>query len=178
MEFDVRLTRPDGTTYAQSRYPVNGEPFDVWRVRVDLNGRGQSAPLAGTWQLSMALGSAAPCTYGLRVEQGTQVAATPSRTSFDPNYTYSITVSWALLQDAEQGAVFLMRLVMPNGTVASTGDMYISEYTTSGTEFLSLPFCYRSSFTSSDSCQYGAYRVEVLKNGQTIMSIPIDGYKP
>ena len=178
VDFGVKLARPDGTAFTDSPFVATGQSFNTWRVKIDLRGRGQLAPLAGDWRLSMAMGTAAPCTFGVRVEAGTLISATPSRTSFDPNGTYSISLAWALLQDVETGASLTARLLMPNGSVASTDVMYISEYTTSGTEFLTLPFCYRSSFITSDTCVYGTYRVEILKNQQVIVSIPIEGFKP
>ena len=76
----------------------------------------------------------------------------------------------------EAGATLSARLVTPSGSVASTGSMYVSDYTTSGTAFLTLPFCYRLS--TSDTCVYGTYRLEILKNQQVVVSIPVRGVQP
>lgn len=173
----VRLARPDGTLYVDSPYEETGQPFITWKVKIDLRGRGQSAPMAGDWVLSMGLGETQPCSFGVRVERGTPMSLSVTSTSFDPYYTYGIYVSWALLQDYETGAQFSARLVMPNGTVTSTSPIYVSDYSTSGSEYLSLPYCFRSTYSGSDSCVYGTYRVELLKGSEVIASLPIEGRK-
>lgn len=178
VNFSVKLQRPDGSLYADSPYEQTGQAFGRWKVRIDLKGRGQTAPLAGDWRLSMALGSASPCTFGVRVEKGTQLSLTPSRTTFDPYYTYSLTLSWSLLQDIEVGAGLSARLVGPNGNVISTSTLLLSDYTTSGTEYLITSSCFRSSFSSVDTCTYGTYRIEIVKNGQALASVSIDAVKP
>lgn len=178
LTFTVKMLRPDGSLYVDSPYEQTGQPFARWRVKIDLKGRGETAPVAGDWRLSVALDSASPCTFGVRVETGTVVSLTPSRTSFDPYYTYGLTVAWSLVQDVDPAAVLAARLIAPNGNIVSTSSMFISEYSTSGTEYLSTPFCYRSSFSSTDTCTYGTYRIEVVKDGQVIASVPVEAFKP
>jgi hypothetical protein len=41
-----------------------------------------------------------------------------------------------------------------------------------------LPFCFRSSFSTTDTCQYGTYRVDVIRDGVVIASALLTGAKP
>lgn len=174
----VRLDRPDGFSYFDETFSESGTAFELWRVPVNLAGRNGVAPMAGDWTLTMGVGTTPACTFGVRVEQGTRVSLTPSRTSFDPNYTYSLSGNWALLQDVPGTESLVARLISPIGATVSTDDLYLSDYTTSGTFYLTTPICTRSVFSDSDTCVYGMYRIEITRGSTVLASAQVEAYRP
>jgi hypothetical protein len=177
MAIAAQVFRPDGTVFSQGAWDESGKTFPAYRVRYDLRGRNASAPIAGMWRASMTLNGAGPCVYTIPVDQrASPVDISPNVTEFDPYFAYSISVPWKLIQDVPPSANIQLRLITPSGSTADTELLFISDYSTSGTAFLSLPFCSR--FLTTDTCQYGAYRIEVLSSGSLVASTSLTGKKP
>jgi hypothetical protein len=170
-----RLLRPDGTVYSEGDFDNSGKRSPGARVRYSLEGANGLAPLGGDWTLEGTLNGAATCRYAIKLERLLNpLELTLSKTQFDPYNTYSITVGWRLLQEVEAGARLAIRLMTPVGLVYSTTALYLSA--SSGSEYLPTPFCSR--YPAVDTCAYGAYRVEVLRDGLVVGSLTLTGYKP
>lgn len=172
------LARPDGTRYGEGAWDESGKSFALYRVKWDLKGRGELPPAGGEWKATVTLNDGTPCSYGVRVERRLNpLEVSTSATQFDPYWTYFLSVSWRLVQDVESTASLQLRLVTPMGLTADTETLFINDYSTSGTASLFLPSCFRSSFTTTDTCLYGTYRIDVMRDGVVVGSLSLTGVK-
>ncbi len=172
-----RLLRPDGTVYGDDTFDNTGQRYSGYRVKYSVKGSNGVAPMGGDWKYEVTLNGGPACTYAIKVDRlSNPLELTLSKTQFDPYYTYSVTVGWKLLQDVESTAALMLRLVTPNGAVSSTQSPYISSYSTSGTAYLSTPFCSR--YSTIDTCQYGTYRIDVVRDGLAVAGVELTGFKP
>lgn len=172
-----RLIRPDGTVFSTDSFDNSGQRYQGAGVRYSLRGPADLAPQGGFWKAEGRLNNGPPCTYEFKVERLLNpLSLTPSRTQFDPYSTFSISVEWRLLQEIESTGTLALRLVAPNGSVAYTSMLYVSSFTTTGSALLLTPFCSR--FSTVDTCQYGTYRVDVVRDGLVVGSVTLTGVSP
>ena len=169
----VRILKPDGTVYSENTYPPQSStPFQWWSLSLNLAGSGSLAPMGGTWTSEVSIDGSQTKTYAfnvVRLPNPFELSLTPAAT-FNPEYTYSIYLSWSQKQEVPSNDTFTAELISPSGAIKSTQTLSYLNLLRSGTEFLSPGYCYSSTYTKTTSCEYGTWTVNVRRSGTLIWS--------
>lgn len=174
ISLSYRVLRPDGTVYSTDTF-TGDSGYLGFRVKYPLTGSGTMAPQGGFWKIEGRLNNGQPCAHEFKVDRlANPLELTLPQATFDPYWTFSLTVGWRLLQEVETNGRLAIQLVTPNGNVHSTSTVY--PILGSGSAFLSTPFCSR--FSTIDTCQYGTYRIDVVRDGAIVASATLTGVKP
>ena len=171
------MDRPDGTEYSSGTFDASGTTYSAYSVKFHLAGTNGLGLKGGNWPAYVALNDGSPCSFALQVQtlfNPMNISVSPAQ--FDPYSAFELAVTWQLTQEVDPSTTFELRLVSPGGSTVSDQTLYVSAYSTSGIEYLFLPFCSR--FLNYDTCSYGTYRIDLYKSGALVWEGTAVGSKP